>query len=184
MFVLIIESSTEKGCLILAEDDQVLASMRLEGGPELSRKIALEVKNLLSHQVPGLVAVGMGPGSYTGIRVGVALAKGLAFGWKVPCLGFCSLKAFGEPPVLVDARQGGIYAWFGKEAHLLSPEDPRLQNLPLTRSPHPELLQKRLKKHLLFEAADPDPFHLAKVVWQQFSEEGAPPFALNYMSSP
>lgn len=181
MLVLIIESSSEKGCLTLAQKDKMLASTLLLGGPELSKTIAQETHNLLSNQVPGLVAVGIGPGSYTGIRVGVALAKALAYAWQVPCLGFCSLKAFGLPPVLVDARQGGIYALIGEEATLMAPQD---LNLPYFRSPHPEIIQKRALQNVPFDTSQPDPSHLAKVVWEQFSREGAPPFDLNYCSTP
>lgn len=182
MLILIIESSTEKGALILAEKDQVLAVTALAGGPELSKTIALEVKNLLSNQIPDLVAIGIGPGSYTGIRVGAALAKALSYGWKVPCLGFCSLKAFGPPPVLVDARRGGIYALLGEKAALMAPED--LNELPFVRTPHPEILQKRLGDKVILERCSPNPTHLAKIVWDQFSEEGAAPFMLDYCSSP
>lgn len=165
MLILIIETSSEHGCLVLADGPQVLASTKLEGGRELSKTLAKEAKNLLSNQIPDLVAVGIGPGSYTGIRVGVALAKALSYGWKVPCLGFCSLKTFGPPPILIDARGGGIYAWFGEKAALLPRQDPRIQGLPLSKAP-------------------PDPSLLAKLVWDQFSEEGAPPFSLDYCSLP
>lgn len=165
MLILIIESSSEKGCIVLSENEKVLASTQLAGGPELSRNLAQEVKNLLSNQTPALIAVGIGPGSYTGIRVGAALAKALSYGWKIPCLGFCSLKAYGPPPILMDARSGGIYAWFGEKALLLPRNDPLLTDLPLCTHA-------------------PDPTLLAKVVWDQFSEEGAPPFSLDYCSSP
>lgn len=165
MLILIIEASSEKGCLILADKTQVLAVTKLAGGPELSKTIAKEVKNLLSNQIPDLVAVGIGPGSYTGVRVGVAIAKALSYGWKVPCLGFCSLKAFGPPPILKDARGGGVYAWFGGKAVLLPRNDPRIEGLPLSE-------------------AFPDPSLLANLVWDQFSEEGAPPFSLDYCTSP
>ncbi|MBX7066691.1 MAG: tRNA (adenosine(37)-N6)-threonylcarbamoyltransferase complex dimerization subunit type 1 TsaB [Parachlamydiales bacterium] len=161
MLILTIESSAEKGCLVLSENEKVLASIQLEGGPQLSRTIAQEVKNLLSNQVPALVAVGIGPGSYTGIRVGAALAKALSYGWQIPCLGFCSLKAFGPAPILMDAKSGGVYAWFGDKAFLLPRTDARVQGMPLCTHP-------------------PDPTLLAKVVWDQFSEEGAPPFLLDY----
>lgn len=165
MLVLILETSSEHGCLVLADKAQVLASTQLEGGPKLSSFLAKEVKNLLSNQIPDLVAVGIGPGSYTGVRVGVALAKALAYGWKVPCLGFSSLKAFGSSPILMDARGGGVYAWFGGKAALLPRNDPRIQGLPLSKTP-------------------PIPSLLAKLVWDQFFEEGAPPFSLDYCSLP
>lgn len=182
MLILIIECSSEKGCLVLAKNNQVLASKLLPGGPALSQNIAQEVKALIESRTPDLVAVGIGPGSYTGIRVGVALAKALSYGWKVPCLGFCSLKAFGPPPVLVDARQGGIYALIDKKAVLMPPEE--LTTLPLIRSPHPETLQKRIQSKAIFEICDPDPAHLAQVVWDQFLEAGTPNFVIDYCGSP
>lgn len=184
MKVLILETSSEKGCLILAEQDRVLQAQTLPGGPELSRTLALEVKNILGPFQPDLVAVGTGPGSYTGIRVSAALAMALSYGWQVPLIGFCSLKAFGPSPVLVDARMGGFYALLDQAPLLLSPADPRLQNLSEIRSPHPELIQKRLASEAVFIQMTPDPSLLAKLVWSQFLEEGARPLELNYLSHP
>lgn len=90
MLILIIETSSEKGALILTDKDAPIASQILPGGPALSKCLALEVKNFLGGRIPNLIAVGTGPGSYTGIRVGAALAKGLAYGWGIPLIGFCS----------------------------------------------------------------------------------------------
>lgn len=182
--MLILETSCEMGCLVLAENERPIRHKALPGGPELSRTLALEVKNLLEETKPDLVAVGVGPGSYTGIRVGAALAKGLSYGWKVPLVGFCSLKAFGPPPVLVDARMGGFYALLEREPCLLSPNDPRLADLAEIRSPHPELIRKRLICKAVLHQISPDPGRLAKLVWDQFLEEGAQPLELNYLSHP
>jgi tRNA A37 threonylcarbamoyladenosine modification protein TsaB len=129
-----------------------------------------------------LVAVGIGPGSYTGIRVGAALGKALAYGWGVPLVGFCSLKAFGSPPVLVDARGAGIYALLEEEPVLLAPTDPRLQELGRAISPNPEAIKKRLPIEV--EEKGPNPMWLAEVVWRQFLEKGAGALELNYASFP
>lgn len=184
MQILILETSCEKSCLVLANKDKPIAFKALSGGPELSRSLALEVKNLVGDRKPDLVAVGAGPGSYTGIRVGAALAKGLSYGWQVPLMGFCSLKAFGPAPVLVDARSGGFYALLDRKAELLSPTDPRLTVLREIRSPHPELVRKRMDSGALLIEIDPDPAGLAKLIWDQFLEEGAAPLELNYCSCP
>lgn len=61
------------------------------------------------------IGVTVGPGSFTGLRVGVAFAKGLSAALGVPCLGVGALQALaGERPGLVvaavDARRGQVYA--------------------------------------------------------------------------
>lgn len=208
MNILILETSSEKGCLVFAENGRPVASQALPGGPELSKCLALEVEKLKCkaalHLNPGvpkdalslgdctaafhldLVAVGTGPGSYTGIRVGAALAKALAYGWGVPLLGFCSLKAFaaGTCAVLVDARMGGFYALIDQKPLLVSPDDPILQTLPHIASPHPELIKKRLNTAAIWRETAPDPSLLAEIVYTQFLEEGISPLELTYLSSP
>jgi tRNA threonylcarbamoyladenosine biosynthesis protein TsaB len=79
------------------------------------------------------IAVGIGPGSFTGLRVGIAYAQGLAAGLEIPLTGVGSLLAmtWGAPPTdprhrvaLLDARRGELfvaaYAADGRE--LLSPQ--------------------------------------------------------------
>jgi len=78
------------------------------------------------------VAVGTGPGNFTGIRISVAAARGLALGLRVPAIGVTRLEALahGLPrPVLVaeDARRGSVYVqMFGdrsEPARLISVEE-------------------------------------------------------------
>ncbi len=68
----------------------------------------------------GLIAVSVGPGSFTGVRVGVSAARGLALALSIPATGVSTLEALADDasvhahgrPVLVaiDARRGEIYA--------------------------------------------------------------------------
>lgn len=62
---------------------------------------------------PEQIVVTTGPGSFTGIRVGVAAAKGLAFAQNLPLFGVCSLYGFVDPAqnhaALIDARVGGAF---------------------------------------------------------------------------
>ena len=156
MKTLYIETSTEKSCLAIT-DENLLITLPLSGGPELSKKLALEVHNLLktNNFHPEQIAIGRGPGSYTGVRVGAALGKALAFGWGIPLAEFCSLKTFipvcgGPFAVLVDARMGGIYVLTHSmdAPKLLSPVEleEELRDIPLLLSPHPILIERRIQR--------------------------------------
>jgi tRNA threonylcarbamoyl adenosine modification protein YeaZ len=171
MKTLILETSTEKGLIALSVDGSPVASRQLSGGPELSKTLALEVQTLLkTHSFhPDLIAVGKGPGSYTGIRVGAALAKALAFGWGIPVLGFCSLKAYmsaGASALLIDARGPGFYVLRtgGSAAVLLSPEAAahEFRDASCLASPHPDLIRKRLETGAEWIETAPDPALIVK----------------------
>lgn len=200
MHALILETSSDFGLILLANKGVPIASCRLEGGAALSKHLGAETKKLLDAHAfhPSFIAVGTGPGSYTGIRVGAAFAQSLGFGWQVPVLSFCSLKAFTPPHVqgpfaiLVDARSTGIYTLFGKrqqesltfsEPQLLSPTDPSLQNIPYLASPHPDRIAARGSFLGQWIETRPEPALLAQIC--ALPPDGKiPPFTFTYLTSP
>ncbi len=123
--VLAIESATPHGSIALAEPGEVLAETPLPLGRQASATLLPVTMTLL--QDAGLspgdlthVAVSAGPGSFTGLRVGMAAAKGLAFGWNLPLVPVPTLRALAMRfriggaticPVL-DAKKKEVYAGF------------------------------------------------------------------------
>ena len=158
-FALIIDTSSEKPFLILVENHTPLAFKELSAkGKNFTYQLLPEIKNLLKEEKCSLktlsyIAVGRGPGSYTGIRTGVAVAAGLSYGLKIPLVGFFSLESYvpnvlGKFHVIASAKSRGIYllegenspdgATFDKEpffsTHQLA--HTHLKNAPLIVTPH------------------------------------------------
>jgi tRNA threonylcarbamoyladenosine biosynthesis protein TsaB len=73
------------------------------------------------------LAVGLGPGSFTGVRIGLAAARGLALSLNLPGSGVSTLAALaaGAPGALpvVDAKRREVFALVGGEPHVLTPQD-------------------------------------------------------------
>ncbi len=126
MIVLGIETSGDRGSLALRSGEGVLASFRFPGGGRRARDIVsaldriMEQAGLARTDVHG-VAVSEGPGSFTGLRVGVACAKTLAYALDWRCVGIPTLevKAWNVDPhegagcrftcPVQDARRGRVY---------------------------------------------------------------------------
>lgn len=68
------------------------------------------------------IAVGVGPGSYTGVRAALSLALGLGFALDIPVKGYCALAALAPPeegvwPVAIDARSAGVWGCIVKRGN-------------------------------------------------------------------
>ena len=122
MRILALETSAKAVSAAITEDGRVLASGYQDTGLTHSRTLMPIVEHLLKNtgmalKDCGAVAVAAGPGSFTGIRIGVSAAKGLAFGAELPAAGVSTLAAMarnvsfweGLAVCAMDARRGQVY---------------------------------------------------------------------------
>ena len=111
---LAIDTSTSKTIVGIIEDGTVLFEEAHEGATDHGRALSeLVAKALKVSKPPQQVVVGMGPGPFTGLRVGIAFAQTFALARDIPVIGVCSLDAINvdqsEYTVAIDARRKEIY---------------------------------------------------------------------------
>ena len=96
--LLALDTSTERIGVALYDGTRVVAECAWQGGRRHTRQLAPLIHEVLSRvgasmdEVSG-IAVALGPGSFTGLRIGLAFAKGLAVGRGLPLLGVPTLDA-------------------------------------------------------------------------------------------
>ena len=107
---LVVDSATAACSAALVEGGTVIAERHEIVGRGHAERLMPMIAELLEGRRPNAILVDCGPGSFTGIRVGLAAAHGLAIGWGVPVSGFSSMAAIaaaaGRRPVAV-VLQGG-----------------------------------------------------------------------------
>jgi len=122
MNVLVLDTSTERAAIGLAtrtgvEFTAATEAARRHGRDLIPRLGAILAESGLSARDIDLFGVGLGPGSYTGLRVGVSAAKTLAYATGAAILGLDSLEAVGRNApadalrisVVADAQRGDVY---------------------------------------------------------------------------
>ena len=123
MMILALEFSSERRSVALSRGGSVLSEAVEQTGNRATDALGLIEKVLVDSQVSreevGVVAVGLGPGSYTGIRAAIAVAQGWQLAREVKLLGVGSLDAlatgaqaeniFGQVNLIVDAQRGEFY---------------------------------------------------------------------------
>ena len=111
---LAIDTSTSRTIVGILDGDKVLFESFHEGATEHGFAITeLVTKALAVCPQPDQVVVGMGPGPFTGLRVGITFARSFAMARDIPVIGICSLDAIAidqsEYTVAIDARRKEIY---------------------------------------------------------------------------
>jgi tRNA threonylcarbamoyladenosine biosynthesis protein TsaB len=124
--LLAIDTATRSCSVGLLSRDRVLAEAHRADGQTHSRHLMAMIDDVLAQCRSAIcdlsaVAVTIGPGSFTGLRIGLATAKGLAVAADVPMVGVVTLEALArqaaEPDAemvcpLIDARKGEVYGGF------------------------------------------------------------------------
>lgn len=111
MRILALDTSTPTTTCALLEEDRVLREERIEPPAKAGDVLPAALGDLAG---VGAVAVGVGPGSFTGLRVGLAAAKAIAYARRIPIAGASSLLAIAlDEPGLVyaatEARRGELF---------------------------------------------------------------------------
>lgn len=127
--ILHIETSTDVCSVAVSNDGECIFNKEDFSGPNHAERLGEYVDEALSfadsHAIPvDAVAVSSGPGSYTGLRIGVSMAKGICYGRNIPLLSVPTLELLSVPVLLghdeieddalicpmLDARRMEVYA--------------------------------------------------------------------------
>lgn len=146
-YILLLETATDSCSVALANSDNVIAEKYINQPKAhaslLARYICdiLEENNLTMDDCSA-VAVSKGPGSYTGLRVGVSCAKGLCYGAGKPLISVCTLATIAQMAIdnklytgegdslivpMIDARRMEVYtANFNSKGEQLTPVEAKI----------------------------------------------------------
>lgn len=125
-YFLVIDTSTSKGSIAVFEDSELIGLQEFNKQRLHSKILTIIIQQLLTNLELSIsnfsaIIVGNGPGSYTGLRIGVSVAKGIAFGQDLPLMSFHSLdflasqvaslakKLNAEICPMIDARRMEVY---------------------------------------------------------------------------
>ena len=90
MLSLIIDTTGSQAFIGLAKNGQLLSKMIISEGRQLSKFLLPSIQSILQASTPNYIAIGTGPGSFTGSRVGGIIAQSLSYGWNIPLISFSS----------------------------------------------------------------------------------------------
>ncbi|SDC23683.1 MULTISPECIES: tRNA (adenosine(37)-N6)-threonylcarbamoyltransferase complex dimerization subunit type 1 TsaB [unclassified Candidatus Frackibacter] len=128
MLILALDSSTKTGAVSLCQNERIIAEYNLNLKMTHSQRLMPQVVRVMEEAQVELneldgIAVGVGPGSFTGIRIGVATAKSLAQVVEIPIVSVSTLEVLANSLVhtdkyicpVIDARRERVYTGIYKE---------------------------------------------------------------------
>jgi tRNA threonylcarbamoyladenosine biosynthesis protein TsaB len=142
--ILSIETSASACSVALHEDGKLLKSLEVTEGQAHAARLATLINNIFpetkrdKNQL-NAIAVSSGPGSYTGLRIGVSTAKGLCFGLNIPLIGVPTLQSLAHAAYklrssehhflcpMIDAKRMEVYAEvYDEQLNVIRPVQPVL----------------------------------------------------------
>lgn len=125
MKFLLFDTATERGIVAIFQGRNLLFHHQLPMGYQSSQNLLSVLEQGLAEtglrcRDMSFIAIGIGPGSYTGMRIGAAAAKSLSFACSLPIVAFSSLQGFvpeeeGSFASVIDAKIGGVYLQKGEK---------------------------------------------------------------------
>jgi tRNA threonylcarbamoyl adenosine modification protein YeaZ len=171
MPVLAIETSTEAGSVAFVKNGSLLGEVRIRKPFAQSRNLIQAIDALrrfleLETAAVDAIAVSIGPGSYTGLRIGLSVAKGLAFSWDKPLVAVNSLDALAQQGRVPERRicscirfrKNQYYAAFYRHQ-----EDDVVRESDYFVAEFAELLESMERPGLLLGILRPEEEHLVSV---------------------
>lgn len=157
MIILGIETSLYAGSIAVSEEGKILGEYYFNTGPSHSEKLLSSVDWLISEldiekSELGGIAVSLGPGSFTSLRIGVAAAKGLAYSLEVPITGVSTLElmannlpyANSQICPVIDAKRAEVFC------ALFESNDGQVQRITEDIVISPEKLARDIKEKTVF----------------------------------
>jgi tRNA threonylcarbamoyladenosine biosynthesis protein TsaB len=184
--ILAIDTAHEFGSLALFSPAGLIEEFPLHGPDGFSHSLfgfigALLARHSLTPQDLSAVAAALGPGSFTGLRVGLTAAKGLAEATGKPAFGVSNLAAMASlartpfPAPFYDARRGEVYARLPGGEEVVRPFPAFLGSLP----PDAELISfdfsiYPVQGHRQTQVSRSLAGAVARIAWQEFQSGSCP----------
>ena len=163
MYQVLLDSSNKLLCVALSKNGQVLDSIVYEAWQRQSEMMVKEVdtimkRNNVSKEDLDAIVVGIGPGSYTGVRIAITIAKTMAYALKIKLYKTSSLSLFrceDKPTICVTNARSGRSYFAVYEGNKVIEEDQVLENEKVEEyiKAHPEYSVSGESNHLGIESA-------------------------------